>query len=93
MTYRGMKMEQSDLSASLQLSEGLGLEPVAWVKDLTQAQPHCVTHLRYCSISQHDAGLHLKYIPLYTADQVRAAVAAMTTWADEYMTMLEDCEK
>ena len=41
-------------------------EPVAWVETLDNAQPHCVTDLKYCSVMQHDRGEHLKYTPLYT---------------------------
>jgi len=41
-------------------------EPVAWVETLENAQPHCVTDLKYCSVMQHERGEHLKYIPLYT---------------------------
>ena len=40
-------------------------EPVAWVRDLTSPQPHCVTFLKYLSIADTDAGV--KYIPVYTA--------------------------
>lgn len=40
-------------------------EPVAWVRDLTSPQPHCVTSLKYLSIADTDAGV--KYIPVYTA--------------------------
>jgi hypothetical protein len=40
-------------------------EPVAWVENLTDAQPHAVTDLKYCSVAQHERGEHLKYIPLY----------------------------
>ncbi len=42
-------------------------KPVAWVQNLTSAQPHAVTDLKYCSVLQHERGEHLKYIPLYTA--------------------------
>ena len=40
-------------------------EPVAWVENLDNARPHCVTDLRYCSVMQYERGEHLKYIPLY----------------------------
>jgi hypothetical protein len=40
-------------------------KPVAWVETLENAQPHCVTDLKYCSVMQHERGEHLKYIPLY----------------------------
>jgi hypothetical protein len=39
-------------------------EPVAWVRDLTSPQPHCVTSMKYLSIADTDAGV--KYIPVYT---------------------------
>lgn len=40
-------------------------EPVAWVRDLTSPQPHCVTSLKYRSVADTDAGV--KYIPVYVA--------------------------
>ena len=40
-------------------------EPVAWVRDLTSAQPNCVTDLRYMSVA--DTGAGVQYIPLYTS--------------------------
>lgn len=40
-------------------------KPVAWVENLENARPHCVTDLKYCSVAQHERGEHLKYIPLY----------------------------
>ena len=42
-------------------------EPVVWVENLTDPQPHAVTDLKYCSVAQHESGEYLKYIPLYTA--------------------------
>ena len=42
-------------------------EPVAWVENLTDPQPHAVTDLKYCSVAQHESGEYLEYIPLYTA--------------------------
>jgi hypothetical protein len=44
-------------------------EPVAWVRDLTSPQPHCVTSIKYLSIADTDAGV--KYIPVYTAPPKR----------------------
>lgn len=41
------------------------IKPVAWVADLTRAQPHCVTDLRYCSWTQVERGEHLRYVPLH----------------------------
>jgi hypothetical protein len=48
------------------IDEGnMAQEPVAWVRDLTSPQPHCVTSMKYLSIADTDAGV--KYIPVYTA--------------------------
>ena len=44
-------------------------EPVAWVKNLTDPQPHCVTDLAYRSAA--DALNNVGYIPLYTAPPKR----------------------
>jgi hypothetical protein len=44
-------------------------EPVAWVRDLTSPQPHCVTSMKYLSIADTDAGV--KYIPVYAAPPKR----------------------
>ena len=46
-------------------------KPVAWVENLENARPHCVTDLKYCSVAQHERGEHLKYIPLYTSPPQR----------------------
>ena len=46
-------------------------KPVAWVENLENARPHCVTDLKYCSVAQHERGEHLKYIPLYPAPPQR----------------------
>jgi hypothetical protein len=51
---------------SVSLKDAVKQEPVAWVENLTDAQPHCVIDLNYCSVAQHKRGDHLKYIPLYT---------------------------
>ncbi len=48
--------------------------PVAWARNLTDPQPHCVTDLKYCSVAQMDRGDHLKYIPLYTAPPQRERI-------------------
>jgi len=42
-------------------------EPVAWVENLTDPQPHAVTDLKYCSVAQRESGEDLKYVPLYPA--------------------------
>ena len=49
-------------------------EPVAWARNLADPQPHCVTSLSYRSVADADA--NVRYEPLYTADQMRAAIAA-----------------
>ena len=49
-------------------------KPAAWVRDLASPQPHCVTSLWYRSKADADAGTW--YAPLYTADQMREAIAA-----------------
>jgi hypothetical protein len=46
-------------------------QPVAWVDSLDEAQPHCVTDLKYCSAAQVDRGDHLKYIPLVRAHNIK----------------------
>jgi hypothetical protein len=59
-------------------------EPVAWVRDLTSPQPHCVTSMKYLSIADTDAGV--KYIPVYTAPPKREWVGL----TDEEIDYLED---
>ncbi len=59
-------------------------EPVAWARNLTDPQPHCVTNLKYCSVAQMDRGDHLKYIPLYTAQPQRQWVG-LTDEEVQYM--------
>ena len=44
-------------------------EPVAWVKTLSEPQPHCVTDLKYMSFA--DAKASVQYIPLYAAPPKR----------------------
>ena len=44
-------------------------EPVAWVRNLTDPQPHCVTALKYMSVADTNAGV--QYTPLYTGPQAR----------------------
>jgi hypothetical protein len=62
---------QWDTSDMAHRSGGLSVEqePVAWVRDLTSPQPHCVTSMKYLSIADTDAGV--KYIPVYTAPTKR----------------------
>jgi hypothetical protein len=59
-------------------------EPVAWVRDLTSPQPHCVTSMKYLSIADTDAGV--KYIPVYAAPPKREWVVL----TDEEIDYLED---
>jgi hypothetical protein len=59
-------------------------EPVAWVRDLTSPQPHCVTAMKYLSIADTDAGV--KYIPVYAAPPKREWVGL----TDEEIDYLED---
>ena len=42
-------------------------QPVAWIENLTDPQPHAVTDLKYCSVAQRESGEDLKYVPLYPA--------------------------
>ena len=61
---RAKKWDTSDMAYR---PNGLSVEqePVAWVRDLTSPQPHCVTSMKYLSIADTVAGV--KYIPVYTA--------------------------
>jgi hypothetical protein len=64
-----LTVEQAEKESTLQEISDIGQkieqEPVAWVRDLTSPQPHCVTSMKYLSIADTDAGV--KYIPVYTA--------------------------
>lgn len=42
-------------------------EPVAWLRNTTDPQPHAVTNLKYRSVADTDAGI--EYIPVYTTPQ------------------------
>jgi len=42
-------------------------EPVAWLRNTTDPQPHAVTNLKYRSAADTDAGI--EYIPVYTTPQ------------------------
>jgi hypothetical protein len=57
--------KQVALDGLAETSREIEQEPVAWVRDLTSPQPHCVTSMKYLSIADTDAGV--KYIPVYTA--------------------------
>ncbi len=62
-------------------------KPVAWVQNLTSAQPHAVTDLKYCSVLQHEREEHLKYIPLYTTQPRKKWVGLMfDDYPDEELT-------
>jgi hypothetical protein len=69
----GVSVEQAEKESTLQEISDIGQEieqePVAWVRDLTSPQPHCVTSMKYLSIADTDAGV--KYIPVYTAPPKR----------------------
>lgn len=64
---------REDDVAELLHSEQIALpaqqEPVAWVRNLTDPQPHCVTALRYMSVADTYAGV--QYTPLYPRPQAR----------------------
>jgi hypothetical protein len=65
------EIEPWDTSDMAHRPGGLSVEqePVAWVRDLTSPQPHCVTSMKYLSIADTDAGV--KYIPVYAAPPKR----------------------
>ena len=42
-------------------------EPVAWLRNTTDPQPHAVTNLKYRSAADTDAGI--EYIPVFAAPQ------------------------
>jgi hypothetical protein len=69
----GLTVEQAEKESTLQEISDIGQEieqePVAWVRDLTSPQPHCVTSMKYLSIADTDAGV--KYIPVYTSPPKR----------------------
>ena len=48
--------------AALRASLG---EPVGFASDLDRPSPRFVTDLKFCTIAEHEAGNHTKYIPLY----------------------------
>jgi hypothetical protein len=52
---------QEELAA---LRASLG-EPVGFASDLDRPSPRFVTDLKFCTIAEHEAGDHIKYIPLY----------------------------
>jgi len=62
-------------------------EPVAWIENLTDPQPHAVTDLKYCSVADRDSGKDLTYIPLYTAPPKREWVGLTD---EEVMLVMDD---
>lgn len=50
------------------------MKPAAWVRNLTDAQPHCVTDLKYMSAADVDAGV--QYVPLYAAREWQGLTTA-----------------
>jgi hypothetical protein len=69
----GLTVEQAEKESTLQEISDIGQKieqkPVAWVRDLTSPQPHCVTSMKYLSIADTDA--IIKYIPVYTSPPKR----------------------
>jgi len=67
--YREWSQAMHEASAAIQRHRDAApaapqqAEPVAWVRNLTDAQPHCVTGLQYRTAADADAGV--QYIPLY----------------------------
>jgi hypothetical protein len=80
---------EAEKEATLQEISDIGQEieqePVAWVRDLTSPQPHCVTSMKYLSIADTDAGV--KYIPVYAAPPKREWVGL----TDEEMSDTYNC--
>ena len=64
-------------------------EPVAWVRNLTDPQPHCVTGLQYRTAADADAGV--QYIPVFLhpprpdaeIERLRAALERLIIEADD----------
>lgn len=54
-------------------SVSAGSEPVAWLRNTTDPQPHAVTNLKYRSAVDTDAGI--EYIPVFAAPQSTQAQA------------------
>ena len=64
-------------------------EPVAWVRNLTDPQPHCVTGLQYRTAADADAGV--QYIPVYLhppAAEVQRLRDALTALLDHYVSLV-----
>jgi len=56
-----LQQARTELAA---LRASLG-EPVGFASDLDRPSPRFVTDLKFCTIAEHEAGDHIKYIPLY----------------------------
>jgi hypothetical protein len=81
------EIEPWDTSDMAHRPGGLSVEqePVAWVRDLTSPQPHCVTSMKYLSIADTDAGV--KYIPVYAAPPKRKWVGLSDVEVAAYSDM------
>lgn len=67
------------------------MKPAAWVRNLTEPQPHCVTDLKYMSAADVDAGV--QYVPLYAELQPDlAAVGEVGVWGQRQWQGLTDEE-
>lgn len=67
------------------------MKPVAWVRNLTDPQPHCVTDLKYMSAADTDAGV--QYVPLYAELQPDlAAVGEVGVWGQRQWKWLTEEE-
>lgn len=85
LTTDALMLEAADRIDALEAAA----EPVAWVDDLMNAQPHCVTDLKYCSAGQVERDEHLKYVPLYAAPADQSArIAELERQRD---ALLEAC--
>lgn len=85
-TYPGLAALLSDAAAALEgtarasATDDVLPQPAAWVRNWTSPQPHCVTSLDYRSTA--DAMDGVQYLPAYSADQMRAAIAAANRRTD-----------
>jgi hypothetical protein len=62
---RQLRIDRDKARAELAaLRASLG-EPVGFASDLDRPSPRFVTDLKFCTIAEHEAGDHIKYIPLY----------------------------
>jgi hypothetical protein len=71
MKYRRMEFNAQLQDENNRLREELAAlraslsKPVGFASDLDRPSPRFVTDLKFCTISEHEAGDHLKYIPLF----------------------------